>query len=88
VLSADGLAQMTTIGDANVGLGVWPACPCGTGANGVKEYTAIGHHTGDGGVFFFPATRLTVLAMFEPTGDDTHGRIVSLEQAIAAALAS
>ena len=87
VLSERALAMMTTIGDANVGLGAWPACPCSTDAQGVKRYTAIGHHTADGGMFYFPATGMTIVAMFEPTGDDTHGRIVSLATALTAALA-
>ncbi len=87
VLSERALAMMTTIGDANVGLGAWPACPCSTDAQGVKRYTAIGHHTADGGMFYFPATGLTVVAMFEPIGHDTHGRIVSLTAALTAALA-
>ena len=86
VLSERALAMMTTIGDANVGLGAWPACPCSTDAQGVKRYTAIGHHTADGGMFYFPATGMTVVAMFEPTGHDTHGRIVSLATALTAAL--
>ena len=85
VLDAKGLALMTTVGDANLGLGTWPACPCSTDAQGVKRYTAIGHHTADGGMFYFPATGITVVAMFEPTGDDTHTRIVSLASALTAA---
>ena len=76
---------MTTVGDANLGLGTWPACPCWTDAQGVKRYTAIGHHTADGGMFSFPATGVTVVAVFEPTGDDTHTRIVSLTNALTAA---
>ncbi len=87
VLSERALAMMTTIGDANVGLGAWPTCPCSTDAQGVKRYTAIGHHTADGGMFYFPATGMTVVAMFEPTGHDTHSRIVSLAAALTAALA-
>lgn len=87
VLSERALARMTTIGDSNVGLGAWPACPCSTDAQGVKRYTAIGHHTADGGVFYFPATGMTVVAMFESTGHDTHARIVSLAAALTTALA-
>ncbi len=87
VLSERALAMMTTIGDANVGLGAWPACPCSTDAQGVKRSTAIGHHTADGGMFYFPATGMTVVAMFEPSGHDTHARIVSLAAALTAALA-
>ncbi len=87
VLTERALTTMTTIGDANVGLGAWPACPCSTDAQGVKRYTAIGHHTADGGMFFFPATGMTIVAMFEPTGHDTHARIVSLATALNAVLA-
>ena len=87
VLSERALAMMTTVGDSNVGLGAWPACPCSTDAQGVKRYTAIGHHTADGGMFYFPATGMTVVAMFEPTGHDTHARIVSLAAALTTALA-
>lgn len=86
VLSDRALRLMTTIGDANLGLGAWPACPCSTDASGVKGYTAVGHQTADGGMFFFPATGITVVAMFEPTGHDTHSRIVSLAAALTAAL--
>ena len=86
VLSKKALSTMTTINDANVGFGLWPACPCGTDAQGVKTFTAIGHHTADGGMFNFPATGMTVVAMFEPTGHDTHARIVSLAAAFDVAL--
>ena len=85
VLSAKDVTLMTTVGDANLGLGTWPACPCWTDAQAVKRYTAIGHHTADGGMFSFPATGVTVVAVFEPTGDDTHTRIVSLTNALTAA---
>lgn len=87
VLSERALAMMTTVGDSNVGLGAWPACPCSTDPQGVKRYTAIGHHTADGGMFYFPASGMTVVAMFEPTGHDTHARIVSLAAALTTALA-
>ena len=86
ILSAHGVSMLTTLGDMNLGLGTWPACPCSTDADGVKRYTAIGHHTADGGMFFFPATGTTIVAMFEPTGDDTHTRIVSLMGALQGAL--
>lgn len=86
ILSAHGVSMMTTLGDMNLGLGAWPACPCWTDTGGVKRYTAIGHHTGDGGMFYFPATGMTIVAMFEPTGDDTHRRIVSLMSALSAML--
>ncbi len=86
VLSERALALMSTIGDANLGLGLWPACPCTTDAQGVKHSTALGHHTADGGMFVFPATGMTVVAMFEPIGHDTDGRIVSLAAALNAAM--
>ena len=86
VLSDRALTLMSTIGDANLGLGLWPACPCTTDAQGVKHSTAMGHHTADGGMFVFPATGMTVVAMFEPIGHDTDGRIVSLAAALNAAL--
>ncbi len=88
VLSDRALALMTTIGDVNLGLGVWPACPCSTDPQGVKHSTAIGHHTADGGMFFFPTNGMTVVAMFEPIGHDTDGRIVSLAAALNNALNS
>ena len=87
ILGPSAFSLLTTIGPTNLGLGAWPACPCSTDAQGVKHYTAIGHHTADGGMFSFPVTGITVVAMFEPTGEDTHGRIVSLADAINAALA-
>jgi CubicO group peptidase (beta-lactamase class C family)/peptidoglycan/LPS O-acetylase OafA/YrhL len=86
VLSDRALATMTTIGDVNLGLGLWPACPCSTDAAGVKRSTAIGHHTADGGMFVFPGSGMTVVAMFEPIGHDTDGRIVSLAAALNAAM--
>ena len=86
VLTARGVDMLTTLGDSNLGLGTWPACPCSTDAQGVKRYTAIGHQTADGGMFYFPATGITVVAMFEPIGHDTHARIVSLTAALSAAL--
>lgn len=88
VLNVKGVDMLTTVGDANLGLGTWPACPCSTDAQGVKRYTAIGHQTADGGMFYFPRTAMTVVAMFEPSGDDTHARIVSLAAALSDALRS
>lgn len=78
ILSAQMVSQMTTLGDMNLGLGVWPACPCSTAPDGTKRYTAIGHNTADGGMFFFPATGMTIVVMFEPEQND----IVSLMDAL------
>ncbi len=83
ILSARGVSLMTTIGDANLGLGAWPACPCWTDAGGVKRYTAIGHNTANGGMFYFPATGLTLVVMFESAQND----IVSLMDALSRAAA-
>lgn len=83
ILSAHSSSMMTTIGDANLGLGAWPACPCWTDAGGVKRYTAIGHNTANGGMFYFPATGLTIVAMFDSEPND----IVSLTDALSKALA-
>ena len=82
ILSARGVSLMTTIGDANLGLGAWPACPCWTDDGGVKRYSAIGHNTANGGMFYFPATGLTLVAMFETAPND----IVSLMDALSKAL--
>ena len=83
ILSARTLSLMTTIGDMNLGLGAWPACPCSTDSKGVKRYTAIGHNTATGGMFFFPATGITMVVMFEPTPNDIVGLMDALNKAIA-----
>ena len=70
ILSARNVSMMTTLGDANIGIGAWPACPCWTDTDGVKRYTGIGHYTAIGGMFYFPATGLTIVAMFDGATND------------------
>ena len=82
ILSARSLSLMTTIGDVNIGLGAWPACPCWTDAKGVKRYTAIGHNTASGGMFYFPSTGLTMVVMFEPEANDIIGLMDALAKVI------
>lgn len=84
VLSAHGVSLMTTLGDMNLGLGAWPMCPCWTDNGGTKRYTAIGHNTATGGMFYFPATGITLVAMFEGATND----MVSLMNALTKAMSN
>lgn len=78
VLSAESIAQMTTLDAHNIGLGTWPVCPCWTDNDDVKHYTAIGHHFGSGGVERFPATGVSVAARIDPTSDAAGGRAAEI----------
>ncbi len=86
IVGERGLSLLTSLDASNLSAGLWPACPCSTDSAGVKRYAAIGHHNATGGMFYFPNDKTTVVAMFEPTGEDTHGRIVSLKEALTDAL--
>ena len=78
VLSADSIAQMTTLDSHNIGLGTWPVCPCWTDDDGVKHYTAIGHHFGSGGVERYPATGVSVAARIDPTSGAAGGQAAEI----------
>lgn len=87
VVRAATLKTMRTLDDLNMGLGLWPACPCGTDASGQKVYTGIGHHIGEGGMYSLPASGGVVVVHSGPTGDvsilaasDLAARIAALAQ--------
>lgn len=64
VLSAESVELLTTLDEHNLGVGTWPLCPCGT-ARGVKQYTGIGHHVGNGALYHL-RDGATVVFHFEP----------------------
>jgi len=67
ILPAPLLAEATALSDTNIGLGLWPLCPCGTDAAGRKQATAIGHEVGYGALLHYPG-QMTVLIRLEPPG--------------------
>lgn len=69
VLSLDGLHRMTDLSHLNGGLGIWPLCPCGESADGVKWATGLGHFNGDGAAFAFPQDKLAVYLRIGGPGD-------------------
>ena len=60
VISNEALQNMTSINDFGVGLGSFPACPCGTDDDGTKFYTSIGHNGGEVTVQFSPSDDLVI----------------------------
>lgn len=77
VLSPARLAEVTTLGAQNVALGLWPLCPCGTGDDGVKRATAIGHEVGYGALEHYPQ-QMTVLVRMDPPSAQLTPHVVAL----------
>ena len=67
IVPAGALAEAMTLSDANIGLGLWPLCPCGTDPAGRKQSTAIGHEVGYGGLLHYPG-QMTVMIRLDPPG--------------------
>ncbi len=59
------MRQLTTLDDKNMALSMWPFCPCGTSADGVRQYAAIGQSVGYGGSLRFPSG-MTLVVRFGP----------------------
>ena len=78
VLSAADEALMASVDDKGVGTGTWPICPCWTDAQNVHRYTAIGHHIVSGGMWFFPATGVTVAVRIDPSSKVAAGLAAEL----------
>ena len=87
VLSPNSVRQITTLDDKNMALSMWPFCPCGTGPDGVKQYTAIGQNVGYGGLFRFHSG-LTLAVRFDGNPGPLDAAIVSLAQEIEQTLRS
>ncbi len=87
IVSATSLQQMSTTGDVQNGLGLWGVCPCTTDTTGPERFTAIGHHTALGGMFWFPRLGVTLVMLAGKSGGDTKGRAVSMMSAIETAFA-
>ena len=78
VLSPADEALIATVDGRGVGPGTWPICPCWTDAQGQQRYTAIGHHVVSGGMWFFPATGLTVAVRIDPSSKVAAGLAAEL----------
>lgn len=65
VLPAEQVRRLTTLGDNNMALSMWPLCPCGTTPAGEKQYSAIGQTVGYGGLIRFPSG-MTLVVRFHP----------------------
>jgi CubicO group peptidase (beta-lactamase class C family) len=85
VLSAPQVQQLTALDDKNMALSMWPLCPCGTGADGVKQYAAIGQAVGYGGLMHFPSG-MTLVVRFEPAPTPLDAAIVNLGHELEQAL--
>ena len=79
VLPAKFVTELMTVGRSNIGLGTWPLCPCGTD-NQEKRYTAIGQHTGHGGLYHSPEG-LTISVHIEPPVPGADAKAASLIEA-------
>lgn len=88
VVSAQSLSSMSTTGDLQGGLGLWGVCPCSDALSGLRRFSAIGHFTAAGGMFYFPGSGITLVMKAEPATGDTVARAVSLHGALLAELAS
>ena len=78
VLSPADEALIATVDGRGVGPGTWPICPCWTDAQGQQRYMAIGHHIVSGGMWFFPATGLTVAVRIDPSSKVAAGLAAEL----------
>jgi CubicO group peptidase (beta-lactamase class C family)/peptidoglycan/LPS O-acetylase OafA/YrhL len=76
---------LTTLDDLNMALSMWPLCPCATGDDGTKHYTAIGQTVGYGGLVRFPSG-MTMVMRADPHFQPLDEGIVSLGQALETAL--
>ena len=78
VLNPADEALLTTVDDRGVGPGTWPICPCWTDPQGQHRYTAIGHHIVSGGMWYFPASGLTVTVRLDPPSNVAAGLAAEL----------
>lgn len=78
VLSAQDESLLASVDDRGVGTGTWPICPCWSDPQGRHQYTAIGHHIVSGGMWYFPATGLTVAIRIDPSSADAAGLAAEL----------
>lgn len=65
VIPAHLLAEATRLSSFNIGLGLWPLCPCWIDAAGHKRASAMGHEVGYGGLFHYPR-QMTVMIGLDP----------------------
>src|SRR4051794_11912421 len=75
-------AELTHLGQNNMGLGTWPLCPCTTDAEGTKLTTGMGQYVADGGLYSF-TDRMTLVVRVDPAAANSEARIVSLQQELA-----
>jgi D-alanyl-D-alanine carboxypeptidase len=76
------VAELTTIGETNASLGLWPICPCWTDELGTKRYTAIGHTIGSGGMYHYPRQMMLAIR-FEPGTEHANDLVAALGEEIA-----
>lgn len=67
VLPAAVLSEATRLTSTNIGLGLWPLCPCWLDGAGNKRASAMGHEVGYGGLFHYPR-QMTVMIRLDPPG--------------------
>ena len=67
VVPASLLAEASRLSSLNIGLGLWPLCPCWIDAAGHKRASAMGHEVGYGGLFHYPR-QMTVMIGLDPPG--------------------
>ena len=60
LLPTETLQEMTDFNHLNVGLGIWPWCPCGETPEGSKWATGLGHFLADGAAVAFPEDQVAV----------------------------
>ncbi|WP_432562342.1 serine hydrolase [Kineococcus sp. SYSU DK003] len=68
VLDEASRAQLVDLAPLNVGLGVWPFCPCGTATSGTRWATGWGQVVNSGGALAHPAEHVAVMAYLQPEG--------------------
>jgi CubicO group peptidase (beta-lactamase class C family) len=90
ILAKEQMAAMTDVtNDFSVGLGAFPACPCGLDA-GVRVYTSIGHNGGQTTVEYSPADHLVISGWLSesmwlgtPNQEDVYALLASVRVAAA-----
>ena len=65
----------------NVGLGLWPLCPCSTDLDGTKRAAAMGQYVGDGGMYTYP-DGMTLVVHIQPPTANSEIALASLGEAL------
>jgi CubicO group peptidase (beta-lactamase class C family) len=81
IVPAARLQEATTLGAHNLGLGLWPLCPCWTDATGRRRSTAIGHEVGYGALMQYPQ-QMTLFVLLDPPGPLLTPHVEGLGEAL------